>query len=56
VLANSMTPMPKKLIRGKRFNLRQCEVQIALELIMADMGIGKDVTTICNLLIMKNNL
>jgi hypothetical protein len=30
VLAHSMTPMPKKMIKGKRENLRACEIQIAI--------------------------
>jgi hypothetical protein len=30
VIAHSMTPLPKKLIQGKRFNLRRCEVLIAI--------------------------
>lgn len=30
VIAHSMTPLPKKLIQGKRFNLRRCELLIAL--------------------------
>lgn len=30
VIAHSLTPLPKKLIQGKRFNLRRCEILIAI--------------------------
>ena len=30
IVAHSLTPLPKKLIQGKRFNLRRCEILIAL--------------------------
>ena len=43
-----MTPLPKKLIKGKRFNLRECEIQIGIELITADLGLAKDIKSISN--------
>jgi hypothetical protein len=42
VLAHSMTPLPKKLIQGKRFNLRRCEILIALEYLKGEAGTVKD--------------
>lgn len=30
VIAHSLTPLPKKLTQGKRFNLRRCEILIAI--------------------------
>lgn len=43
-----MTPQPQKLIKGKRFNLRECEIQIGIELIMSELGIVKEVRSISN--------
>lgn len=41
VIAHSMTPLPKKLIQGKRFNLRRCEILIAIEYMKIVAGTGK---------------
>ena len=38
VIAHSLTPLPKKLIQGKRFNLRRCELLIALEYLKTSAG------------------
>ena len=46
VVANSMTPLPKKLVQGKRFNLRECEVLIAMEIIKSELGIVKNIKSI----------
>ena len=41
VMAHSLTPLPKKLIQGKRFNLRRCEILIALEYLKNSAGTTK---------------
>ena len=41
IMAHSMTPLPKKMIQGKRFNLRRCELLIALEYLKSSAGTTK---------------
>jgi hypothetical protein len=48
VLAHSLTPLPKKLIQGKRFNLRRCEILIAIEYLKNSAGTTKDFTSLSN--------
>ena len=38
IIAHSMTPLPKKMIKGKRQNLRACEIHIGIEIIKAELG------------------
>jgi hypothetical protein len=41
-----LTPLPKKLIQGKRFNLRRCEVLIAIEYVKVAAGTTKDIRSL----------
>jgi len=52
VMAHSLTPLPKKLIQGKRFNLRRCEVLIALEYLKGSAGTTKDFQSLSKDLLM----
>ena len=42
LIAHSLTPLPKKLIQGKRFNLRRCEMLIAIEYLKSSAGTTKE--------------
>jgi len=46
ILAHSLTPLPKKLIQGKRFNLRRCEILIAIEYLKNSAGTTKDFSSL----------
>jgi hypothetical protein len=46
VFAHSLTPLPKKLTQGKRFNLRRCEVLIAIEYVKITAGTTKDIRSL----------
>jgi len=46
IIAHSMTPLPKKLVQGKRFNLRRCEIMIAIEYIKSSAGTSKDLKSL----------
>ena len=46
VVADSKTPLPKKLVLGKRDNLRQCEVLIGIEIIRAELAIQEEIASI----------